>query len=130
MFATTQIIAMSLGFPDVCKTIVGVAVVPVPYPNIALSMSHIPNNLNQFFGGGSVHNLLTPGTLSSGDEAGAAMGLVSNIIKGPDQYVSGSVKVFNGVAPTARLTSPTINNGINAIGIVIVPSINRVIILL
>jgi hypothetical protein len=64
MFSTTQIGAMGLGFPDVCLTPAGPAVVPIPYPNISQSMVHIPNNFKQFHGGGSVHNLLTPGTIS------------------------------------------------------------------
>jgi len=126
MFATTQFTAMSIAFPDVCKT---PPAVPVPYGNIAQSVVHIPNNLRVYFAGGSSHNLLTPGTISNGDEAGALMGLVSNVVISMNRYVLGSFKVISQVAPVARLTSMTTQNGFipNAVGFTGVPSINRVL---
>lgn len=129
MFSTTQIGAMGLGFPDVCLTPAGPAVVPIPYPNISQSMVHIPNNLKQFHGGGAVHNLLTPGTITSGDEAGASTGVASDTVIGPETYLLGSFKVFNGVAPGARMTSLTLQNTTNAAGGTAVPSPNRVCLL-
>ncbi|AJQ97518.1 DUF4150 domain-containing protein [Gynuella sunshinyii] len=129
MFATTQLIAMSFAFPDVCKVIVGVAVIMLPFPNLAMASVHIPNVYNHYIGGGMVHNLLTFGTISNGDEAGVAMGIVSNVIIGPDQYLLGSFKVFHGVSPASRQTSMTTNNSYNMVGMVLVPSINTVILL-
>lgn len=126
MFATTQFTAMSLAFPDVCKT-----PVPVPFPNLAQSVTHIPNNFNQFYCAGSVHNLLTPGTISNGDEAGALMGVLSNLIISMNRYLLGSFKLFNGTALAARTTSMTLQNGPlpNAVGATVVPSINRVLVI-
>jgi len=126
MFATTQFTAMSLAFPDVCKT-----PVPVPFPNLAQSVTHIPNNFNQYYCAGSVHNLLTPGTISNGDEAGALMGVVSNLIISMDRYLLGSFKLFSGIAPAARLTTMTTQNGPipNTVGFTALPSVNRVLVI-
>lgn len=126
MLGTTQFTAMNLGFPDVCNTVVGPAVVPIPYPNIAQSVTHVPNNLKQYYCAGSVHNTLTQGTISNGDEAGAATGVASGTIIGPDRYLVGSVKTFNGVGLASRLTNVNIQNNTNAPGVTLVPSINRV----
>ena len=129
MFATTQLIAMSFSFPDVCKVVVGVAIILLPFPNMGMASSHIPSVYNHYIGGGMVHNLLTFGTISNGDEAGTAMGVVSNMIIGPDQYILGSFKVFHSVTPASRQTSLTTNNSYNMIGLVLVPSLNVVILL-
>ena len=126
--ATTQLGAMSTGLPDVCKTPIGPVVTPLPYPNIAESSSHVPNVVNQFYAAGTVHNLMTEGTLSNGDQAGVEMGVVSEMIMGPDKYMLGSLKVINETAPGARQTTITAQNGEipNAPGSTLMPSENRV----
>ena len=129
MFANTQLTAMSFSFPDVCKVIAGIAIILLPFPNMAMASSHIPVIYNHYISCGMAHNLLTFGTISNGDEAGTAMGIVSNIIIGPDQYILGSFKVFHSVAPASRLTSMTTNNFYNMVGMVLVPSINKVLLL-
>lgn len=124
MFATTQIVAISLAFPDVCKVpILGVPV-PIPFPNIALSVTSVPIVLNVIIGGGPAHNLLTPGTISNGNEPGIELGIVSELEIGPNTYVMGSIKVFFGTAPAARMTSLTGQNGMpfNMIGMELSPS--------
>ncbi len=125
MFASTQLVAMMFGFPDVCKVLVGPVLVLIPFPNFAMTIVSIPNNLKHFMAAGPVHNLLTSGTISNGDEGGIAMGVISNIIIGPSRYVLGSFKVIHGIAPASRHTSLTLGNSMNTIAIVIVPSPTR-----
>ena len=127
-FATTQLGAMSMGVPDVCKTPIGPVVTPIPYPNIAASSNHVPNIVNQFYAAGTVHNLMTAGTLSNGNQPGVLLGVVSNMIMGPCRYMLGSFKVINQCAPAARQTTITAQNGQvpNAPGVTLKPSTNRV----
>lgn len=126
MFANICLVVLNFAFPDVCQVIVGVAVVPTPFPNIALSGSHIPSVFNVIFGGGLVENLLTSGTISNGDEGGLAMGMLSGTIIGPDRQILGSFKILVGAVFSTRLTTPTIQNSTNAMGASLVPSQFRV----
>ncbi|WDE08066.1 DUF4150 domain-containing protein [Thalassomonas viridans] len=131
MFANTQMMAIDLGFPDVCKTIVGPAVVPIPYPNIGMTSTAIPNIFNMFTVAMPDHNLMTTVPLSNGDEAGIAMGVVSNMIIGPVRHLFGSVKVFKSVMPATKMLSPTGQNGmaLNVPGMTLSPCQVKVMIL-
>jgi hypothetical protein len=124
MFANTSSPSMSFGFPDVCKTIVGPAIVPIPYPNIAMSAMAIPTVLNVFIMAMPVHNLMTMTPLTNGDNAGIAGGLISQIMMGPSKHLKGSVKVFKSGMPTTRMLDPTGQNGMlpNVPGITLSPS--------
>lgn len=128
MFINTNLGVMNLAFPDVCKTMVGPVMVPIPYPNIAISVTHIPSQFKVIIGGGLAENLITSGTISNGDQVGIVMGLVSNLIIGPDRPFLGSFKVLIGGIFTTRLTSINGQNGMpsNAVGISITPSQIRV----
>ncbi|RBO81915.1 DUF4150 domain-containing protein [Marinomonas aquiplantarum] len=131
MFANTQMPAMNLGFPDVCKTIVALAVVPIPYPNIAMTTTAIPNVPNIFTMAMPNHNLMTMIPMSNGNQAGAAMGVVSSLIIGPSRHLFGSVKVFTSIMPATKMLSPTGQNGMvpNAPGLTLTPSQPKVMIL-
>lgn len=131
MFANTQMPAINLGFPDVCKTIVGPAVVPIPYPNLAPTATAIPNIPNIFTMAMPDHNLMTTVPLSNGDEAGVAMGVVSSLIMGPVRHMFGSVKVFKSVMPATKMLSPTGHNGaaLNVPGMTLTPCQPKVLIL-
>ena len=72
MFANTQMMGMDLGFPDVCLTPAGPVIVPVPYPNIALGSTAIPNQLIVMIVAMPAHNLGTITPLTNGDQAGVA----------------------------------------------------------
>ena len=80
MFANTQMSAINLGFPDVCKTLVVLVIVPIPYPNLAPTSTAIPNIPNLFIMAMPEHNLMTTVPMSNGDQPGIAMGVVSNLI--------------------------------------------------
>ena len=123
MFANTQMAAMDLGFPDVCKTIIALAVVPIPYPNIGMKSMAIPNIFNLFTMAMPDHNLMTITPLSNGDQAGVALGVVSSLIMGPVQHIFGSVKVFKSIMPATKMLSPTGQNGValNVPGLTLTP---------
>ncbi len=129
MFANTNLGVMNLGFPDVCLTPVGPVVVPIPYPNIALSVTHVPSVFNVIIGGGLAENLLTSGTISNGDNAGVAMGVASGLVMGPDRAMLGSFKTLIGGAFATRLTSVTMQNSTNSVGVSVTPSQFKVLLL-
>lgn len=127
MFANTQMMAMNFAFPDVCKTPILLVPVPIPYPNIALTNMAIPNVLNQFIMSMPIHNLMTQVPVSTGDEPGVLLGVVSQLIKGPCMHTLGSVKVFRAVMPATKMTSLTLQNGFNIPGMTITPSQPKVL---
>ncbi|MCW4628479.1 DUF4150 domain-containing protein [Marinomonas rhodophyticola] len=131
MFANTQMPAMNFAFPDVCKTIVGLAVVPIPYPNISMTTMAIPNVPNIFIMAMPNHNLMTMVPMSNGDEAGIAMGVVSSLIMDPTRHLFGSVKVFTSIMPATKMLSPTGQNGMvpNAVGMTLTPCQPKVLIM-
>jgi hypothetical protein len=131
MFANTQMPAINLGFPDVCKTIIGPAVVPIPYPNLAITSTAIPSVFNIFMMAMPVHNLMTKIPISNGDQPGIAMGVVSNLIMGPSAHMMGSVKVFATAMPVTKMLSPTGQNGmaLNIPGMTLSPCQVKVMIL-
>lgn len=122
MFANTNLCVMNFGFPDVCEVPTPVGPIPTPFPNIAISITHIPSQFTVIIGGGLAENLVTQGTISNGDEAGLAMGVVSGIIMGPDRYIMGSFTVSIGCVFATRLTSITLANLDNIVGLSLTPS--------
>ena len=130
MFANVNLGVMNFAFPDVCNVPMP-APVPTPLVNIALSLTHIPSQFKVIIGGGLAENLLTAGTISNGDQAGLAMGLVSGMIMGPDRPITCSVKVFYGAIPATRLTSMQTQNGMlpNAVGLSLTPAQFRVLLI-
>jgi len=131
MFANTNLGVLNLAFPDVCYIPTPIGPIPVPFPNIAISFTHIPSVFNVFFGGGLAENLLTQGTISMGDEPGVLGGIISFMFMGPDRQLLGSFKVIVGTMFATRLTTLTGQNGMipNALGMSITPSQFRVLIL-
>ncbi len=115
---------------------------PTPYPNIAMLNSCIPATMNAVivqvgdvlhFGPGAATftagNLLTNGPASYGDDAGVALGVVSNMVVGSGSSVLGSLKTFNGIAPSAKLTSVQTANNSNLTGLNLVPANAKVTVL-
>ena len=129
MFANTNLGVMNFAFPDVCLTPTPVGPIPIPYPNIAISATHIPSVFNVILGGGLAENLLTAGTVSNGDNAGVAMGVASGMVMGPDRPMLGSFKTMIGPMFATRLTTVNIQNSTNAPGISLTPSQFKVLIL-
>lgn len=131
MFALTKAGGQCLAFPDVCKTPTPVGPVPIPYPNISMPEQADPVVKNVLICGAATLNLDSKISMSNGDEAGAAMGVVSNKIMDQTRFTMGSQTVFIGGSPAVKLTSMTSQNGENpnAVGVVIAPSQTMVMIL-
>lgn len=129
MFANTQMGGMDMGFPDVCLTPAGPAMVPIPYPNMGMGPMAVGFNPKLFFSATPSHNLGTVVPMTNGDNAGVAMGVASGMVMGPDRHLLGSFKVFSGVMPATRLTSMSLQNSTNAPGARIVPSQVKTILL-
>jgi hypothetical protein len=129
MFANTQMMGMDMAFPDVCLTPAGPAVVPIPYPNIAMGPTAIPSQTIVMIMAMPAHNLATVTPLTNGDNAGVMMGVASGLVMGPSRHLTGSFTVLFGGVPATRLTSMSLQNSTNAPGARLVPSQPTVLLL-
>jgi uncharacterized protein DUF4150 len=85
---------VSIAFPDVCKTPAPPApFVPIPYPNIAKSADTAQGAQNTTCDGNPVCVKDSNFKMSTGDEAGSLMGMVSAKIKGKAEFVNFSFDV-------------------------------------
>ena len=88
---------MSPVFPDVCKTPTPGGPVPIPYPNIGQSTDTSSGPSSVKTDGQMPMTKDAKYMMSTGDEAGAAMGVMSNKIKGECEYMMYSFDVkFEG----------------------------------
>lgn len=124
MFVNTQMMGMSLAFPDVCLTPAppAPAPVPIPYPNIAMGPMAIPSQTIVLIMGMPAHNLATKIPMTNGDNPGVAMGVASGTVMGPLSWTLGSNTGLIMSMPMVRMTSTTMQNSTNAIGVSLVPS--------
>lgn len=129
MFANTQMMGMDMAFPDVCLTPAGPAVMPVPYPNIAMGPTAIPNQLVVMIMAMPAHNLGTTIPMTNGDNAGISLGVASGTVMGPSRHLTGSFTVLFCGMPATRLTSMSLQNSTNAPGARLVPSQPTVLLL-
>ncbi len=129
MFANTQMMGMDLGFPDVCLTPAGPAVVPIPYPNIAMGPTAIPSQFQVMIMAMPAHNMATTTPLTNGDNAGVAMGVASGTVMGPSRHLTAAFTVLFDGMPATRLTSMSLQNSTNAPGVRLVPSQPTVLLL-
>jgi hypothetical protein len=132
-FVATRQGGNSMAFPDTCKTPSPVGPVPVPYPNTAMLMQANPATcttkvkiMNQ-----PVVTTQTQIPMTAGDEAGAAGGVVSGMIKGPAQPKMGSLKVKMEGNSVVFQTCILAHNGTNAnapMGLQATPSQTKVMV--
>jgi hypothetical protein len=122
MFANTQMMGMDIAFPDVCLTPAGPVVVPIPYPNIAMGPTAIPNQTTVMIMAMPAHNLGTTTPLTNGDNAGVGTGVASGTVMGPSRHLTGSLTVLFEGMPATRLTSMSLQNSTNSPGARLVPS--------
>lgn len=113
MFMLTMGAGMDMGFPDVCKTPILGAPVPIPYPNIAFSATTAPAAFNVLTDAMPTINQMSEGLVSVGDEAGLELGLVDEDLSGGTTYLVGCITIMVEGVPAQRLTSVT---GQNAMG--------------
>jgi Domain of unknown function (DUF4150) len=123
MFANCQMSGQDMGFPDVCLTPAPPAPpIPVPYPNIAMGPTAIPNCPTILIMGAPIHNLATTIPMTNGDNAGVMMGVASGTVMGPSKHLTGAFTVLMNGMPASRLTSASLQNSTNCPGARIVPS--------
>lgn len=128
MFANSQMTGTDLAFPDVCLTPSPIPV-PVPYPDIALAPTAIPNAFSILFFGAPAHNMATVTPLTNGDNSGVSLGVASGTVMGPSRHLTGAFTVLLKGSPATRLTSTTLQNSTNASGVRIVPSQLKILML-
>ncbi|MGJ7575602.1 DUF4150 domain-containing protein [Variovorax sp. RB2P76] len=126
MFANCQMMGLDLAFPDVCKT---PPVIPIPYPDVALGPMAIPNAWNILYMCTPAHNMATVTPLTNGDNAGVVMGVVSQTVMAQSRHLTGAFTVLLKGTPATRLTSLTLQNSTNMVGMRIVPSQLKVLLL-
>lgn len=122
MFANSQMMGMDMGFPDVCLTPTPAGPVPIPYPNIAMGPTAIPNAPTVLINCMPAHNLATTVPLTNGDNAGVATGVASGTVMGPRRHLTGAFTVLVMGMPITRLTSAGLGNNTNAPTVRLVPS--------
>jgi hypothetical protein len=128
MFALNQLPALKLGFPDVCLTPVGPALVPVPYANLAQEALGTPAPLHILVGGAPVHHMATVIGASMGDLPGVA-GVASGLVLGPQTSLTNANTFLTGALPTQRLGSTGLSNLCNALSVACVPNQVKVLLL-
>jgi len=101
---------MAMSFPDVCKTPTPAGPVPIPYPNIAQSADTADGTSTVKIDGNPIMLKSSNFKMSSGDEAGSAMGVASNKIKGKALPINASFDVKMDGKNTFRLTDPMQTN--------------------
>jgi len=88
---------VTIAFPDVCKTPSPAGPIPIPYPNIAKSSDTDKGTKKVKCDGESTCVKDSNFKMSTGDEAGAAGGVVSSKIKGKAEFILFSFDVkFEG----------------------------------
>ena len=107
---------MSTVFPDVCKTPVGSAVVPIPYPNIGKSSDTSKGPKSVFTDGEMPMVKEAQYSMSSGDEAGSLKGVVSSDQKGVCEFMMYSFDVKFEGKNVCRLGDPLFHNKKNIMG--------------
>lgn len=132
MFLNTQMGAMSMAMPDVCKVPAPPAPpIPVPFPNNAQSTMANPSTASKkvMIANSPAHSMKTIVTLSMGDNAGVAGGLVSSKMMGECRHTKGSMKVMVEGQPGTRITDMTMQNAMpaNSVGTTIKPAQTKVL---
>lgn len=101
---------MSMSFPDVCKTPMPGGPIPIPYPNLSQSADTSEGSKTVKVDGNSVMLKNSKFSKSSGDEAGTAMGVMSNTNRGGAKYLVTSFDVKIDGQTVGRLTDPMETN--------------------
>ena len=106
----------SVVFPDVCKTPVGNAVVPIPYPNTGQSADTTKGPKTVKTDGQMPMVKGAEYSTSTGDEAGSAKGVGSGTTKGVCEFMMYSFDVKFEGKNVCRLGDPLFHNKKNIMG--------------
>jgi len=107
---------MSPIFPDVCKTPTPAGPIPIPYPNIGKSADTSSGPTSVTTDGQMPMTQDAKYMMSTGDEAGSAMGVISNKIKGVCEFMMYSFDVQFEGKNVCRLGDPLFHNDKNGMG--------------
>jgi hypothetical protein len=131
MFASTKAGGMCFGIPDVCLVPAPPAPpIPTPFPNIAQCAQATGQVVSVCIENMAVLVETSKISMSSGDEAGVAGGVVSGVNMGEVSYKLTSMKVYACGKKLVMLTSMTAHNGSSAnmpAGMQITPSQTKVL---
>lgn len=107
---------LSIVFPDVCKTPTPGGPVPIPYPNIgkATDTNKGPKSVKTDKKMPMVKSAIY--TMSTGDEAGTANGVISSKIKGECEFMMYSFDVKFEGKNVCRMGDPLFHNKKNIMG--------------
>ena len=108
--------AISTIFPDVCKTPSPAGPIPIPYPNIGQSSNTASGPTSVKTDGQMPMTKGANYTMSSGDEAGSAGGVMSGKIKGKCEFMMYSFDVKFEGKNVCRLGDPLFHNEKNGMG--------------
>ncbi len=107
---------MSPIFPDVCKTPTPAGPIPIPYPNIGKAADTSSGPTKVKTDGEMPMTKDAKYQMSTGDEAGSAMGVMSSKIKGECEYMMYSFDVKYEGKGVCRLGDPLFHNKKNGMG--------------
>lgn len=107
---------MSIVFPDICKTPTPGGLIPMPYPNIAMSAHTINGPMTVKCDGSMPMVQGAQYAISTGDEMGVGGGIISGTIKGPAEFMMYSFNVKFEGKNVCRLGDPLYHNNKNAMG--------------
>ena len=127
MFANTQMAGLNFAFPDVCLT--PPVPTPVPYPNLAVGPMGVAAVYNVLTMCAPTHNMGTVIPLSNGDNPGVATGVASGTVMGPCRHITAAFTVLVGGLPVTRMTSMSMQNSTNIVGMRVTPSQPTVLVL-
>jgi len=120
MQATTQLMGLDLGFPDVCLT--PPLLLPITYPDIAFPMMAIPIAVTIMIMGAFAHNMMTTIPFTMGDFPGVGTGILSHTVVGQSRRLFlNSYTTFLFGTPANRLCSFGLQNFFNIIGFTLIP---------
>ncbi|VAW64470.1 hypothetical protein MNBD_GAMMA11-557 [hydrothermal vent metagenome] len=106
------------GAPDVCKTPIGSAVVPIPYPNISQSSTLKKGSLSVKINGKPACLEKSTFDSSSGDQAGRLGGIISGTTGKETRFISSSFDVQIEGQNAVRHADATTHNHGNTMGVV------------
>lgn len=107
---------MSIVFPDVCKTPSPAGPIPIPYPNIGKSSDTSGGPTKVKTDGKMPMVKGAKYSMTSGDEAGSAGGVVSSSTKGEAEFMMYSFDVKFEGKNVCRLGDPLFHNKKNIMG--------------
>jgi hypothetical protein len=103
-------------FPDVCNTPTPAGPVPIPYPNLGQSSNTTAGPTTVTTDGVMPMTQAAEYMMSTGDEAGSAMGVMSGTIANICQFMMYSFDVQFEGSGVCRLGDPLFQNNKNAMG--------------